>query len=100
MIRLARFLKPFAISVAAILVLVLFQSLGDLYLPTLMADIVDTGIVKGNTAYIWRIGGFMLLVAGGGHWIWQRPAQQSLLPGGELFTARDRHDHAHHAHDQ
>jgi ATP-binding cassette subfamily B protein len=31
-----------------------------------MANIVDTGIVKGDTAYILRVGGFMLLVAIGG----------------------------------
>lgn len=48
----------------AILVLLFFQSLAELYLPTLMADIVDTGIVKGDTQYILRIGGVMLLVAG------------------------------------
>lgn len=48
----------------AILVLLFFQSLAELYLPTLMADIVDTGIVKGDTQYILRIGGVMLLVTG------------------------------------
>jgi len=66
MVRLTRFLRPFAGSVAAILVLVLFQSLADLYLPTLMADIVNVGIVKGDTDYIMRVGGFMLVVAGAG----------------------------------
>ncbi|MBO9599754.1 MAG: ABC transporter ATP-binding protein, partial [Cohnella sp.] len=34
----------------------------ELYLPTLMADIVDKGVIPGNTSYIWRVGGFMLLV--------------------------------------
>ena len=66
MIKLFRFLRPFAISVAAILVLLLFQSLAELYLPTLMADIVDTGIVKGDTPYMLSVGGFMLLVSLGG----------------------------------
>src|SRR5882672_10629347 len=64
MIRLFKFLKPFGIAVAAILLLVFLQALADLYLPTLMKDIVDTGVVKGDTDYIMRIGGFMLLVAG------------------------------------
>jgi ATP-binding cassette subfamily B multidrug efflux pump len=64
MIRLFKFLKPFAIAVAAILILVFLQALADLYLPTLMKDIVDVGVVKGDTDYIMRIGGFMLLVAG------------------------------------
>ncbi len=38
----------------------------SLYLPNLMADIVDHGITKGDTGYIWRTGGIMLLVALGG----------------------------------
>lgn len=64
MIKLSRFLRPYAAPVMAILVLLFFQSLAELYLPTLMADIVDTGIVKGDTQYILRIGGVMLLVTG------------------------------------
>lgn len=31
-----------------------------------MADIVDHGVVTGDTSYIWKIGGLMLLVAAGG----------------------------------
>src|SRR5438128_1319749 len=65
MIRLFKFLKPFAIAVAAIFILVFLQAFADLYLPTLMKDIVDVGVVKGDTDYIWRIGGYMLLVAAG-----------------------------------
>jgi ATP-binding cassette subfamily B multidrug efflux pump len=66
MMKLFRNLRPFAPSIAIVLALVSLQSLSELYLPTLMADIVDTGIVKGDTAYILRVGGFMLLVALGG----------------------------------
>lgn len=40
--------------------------MAELYLPTLMADIVDKGVVTGDTNYIWKIGGLMLLVAAGG----------------------------------
>ena len=43
-----------------------FQSISQLYLPTLMSDIVDTGIVKGDVDYILKVGGLMLLVALGG----------------------------------
>lgn len=46
-----------------VFVLVFLQTLADLYLPTLMADIVDYGIVNGDIPYIWKIGGIMLLVA-------------------------------------
>ncbi|WP_019635491.1 ABC transporter ATP-binding protein [Paenibacillus fonticola] len=66
MIKLFRYLKPYWLLVLAVLVLVFFQSLSELYLPTLMADIVDIGVVKGDTPYIWKIGSFMLLVALGG----------------------------------
>ncbi len=66
MIRLFRFLLPYRVQIALVLVLVFVQSLANLYLPTLMADIVDTGIVKGNISYILTIGGLMLLVTIGG----------------------------------
>ncbi|MFD1179252.1 ABC transporter ATP-binding protein [Paenibacillus puldeungensis] len=66
MLKLFRYLKPYWILVAAVLLLVFFQTLSELYLPTLMSDIVDKGVVKGDTDYIWRVGGTMLLVALGG----------------------------------
>ncbi|MEH6956183.1 ABC transporter ATP-binding protein [Neobacillus drentensis] len=66
MIKLTKFLKPFQLAIYLVLGLVLLQSLSELYLPTLMADIVDKGVVTGDTNYIWRIGAFMLLVAAGG----------------------------------
>ncbi|MFK9093741.1 ABC transporter ATP-binding protein [Bacillus salipaludis] len=66
MIKLTKFLKPFQIPIYFVLVLVLLQSMAELYLPTLMADIVDKGVVTGDTDYIWKIGGLMLLVAAGG----------------------------------
>ncbi|MDQ0089768.1 ATP-binding cassette subfamily B protein [Paenibacillus anaericanus] len=66
MLKLFRNLKPYRLLVIAVLVLVFFQSLSELYLPTLMSDIIDTGVVNGDTSYIWDIGIFMLLVALGG----------------------------------
>ncbi|MBM4235719.1 MAG: ABC transporter ATP-binding protein [Firmicutes bacterium] len=66
MIKLFRFLKPYSLTIAVILLLVFFQSLAELFLPTLMADIVDEGIVLGNIELILRTGGIMLLVALGG----------------------------------
>ncbi len=63
MIKLIRYLKPFLPSVVLVLVLVLLQSLSQLFLPTLMADIVDKGIAADNYAVIFRIGGIMLAVA-------------------------------------
>lgn len=40
------------------------QAIFDLYLPSLMADIVDVGIVNGDIDYIIKVGGWMLLMAG------------------------------------
>lgn len=66
MIELSKFLKPYRMQIGVVLIFVLLQALSDLYLPTLMADIVDTGIINGDTNYILRIGGFMLIIAIGG----------------------------------
>src|SRR5690349_15912490 len=67
MIRLSRFmLRPYTPQLLLVLVLVFGQSLAALTLPTLLADIVDKGIITGNTDYIWQTGGRMLLVAVGG----------------------------------
>lgn len=46
-----------------IFLFIFFQALSQLYLPTLMGDIVDNGVVAGNIPYIWKIGFWMLLVA-------------------------------------
>lgn len=48
------------------LIFIFLQSLSNLYLPTLMSDIVDTGVMKGDIPYILEIGAIMLLVAIGG----------------------------------
>lgn len=56
------YLKPYRRLVTWVLVLTFLQTLSSLYLPNLMSDIVDTGIIKGNIGYIVRIGGFMLAV--------------------------------------
>lgn len=66
MTRLFRRLKPYALSIVTILIFIFFQSLSELYLPTLMSDIVNNGIVNGDTNYILKIGGLMLLVTLGG----------------------------------
>ena len=63
MLKLFRYLRPFAVPIAVILVLVAGAAIAELYLPTLMADIVDRGITRGDTQYILRVGGLMLIVA-------------------------------------
>ncbi len=66
MLKLFKYLKPFGFPLAIALVMTFLSSLTSLYLPSLMAKIVDTGIVKGDTPYILRIGGLMVLIAAGG----------------------------------
>lgn len=66
MIKLLRFMKPYRLQLIVVLVLAFAQSMANLYLPKMMADIVDNGIVKGDTGYIWGVGGWMLLVSIGG----------------------------------
>ena len=63
MLKLFRFLKPYTVEVVLVVLLVAATAFAELYLPTLMSDIVDTGIVNGDTPYILRVGGLMLLVA-------------------------------------
>jgi ATP-binding cassette subfamily B multidrug efflux pump len=46
-----------------VVLLQLVQTLATLYLPTLNADIIDNGVITGNTGYIIHTGGVMLVVA-------------------------------------
>ncbi|KJE21666.1 ABC-type multidrug transport system, ATPase and permease component [Frankia torreyi] len=57
--HLARYRRPIAILVT----LQLVSTIGMLYLPTLNADIIDHGVVVGDTGYILRIGALMLGVS-------------------------------------
>ena len=66
MIKLLRLMKPYRMILVLVLVLAFAQSMANLYLPTLMADIVDKGIAQNDIGYIWRTGGLMLLVTIGG----------------------------------
>lgn len=63
MLQLMRYLKPYQLTIIGIIVLILMQSLADLYLPTLMSDIVNKGLLTGDTGYIWKMGGYMLAVS-------------------------------------
>ncbi len=63
MIKLLKNLSVYKWFVLAVIGLVFIQSMADLFLPTLMADIIDKGVVKGDVPYIWELGGFMLLIS-------------------------------------
>ena len=66
MLKLFKNLKPFTIPIVIVLVMVFLQSMANLYLPTLMGDIVNKGIMVGNVDKIWEIGRTMMLYVGGG----------------------------------
>ena len=57
MIKLLKNLSVYKWIVLAIFGLVFIQSMSDLFLPTLMADIIDKGVILGDIPYIWKIGG-------------------------------------------
>ncbi|MEQ7124439.1 ABC transporter ATP-binding protein [Actinopolymorpha sp. B11F2] len=59
---LSTFLRPYARPLAAVVLLQLVGTMASLYLPSLNADIIDDGIATGDTGYIVRTGGWMLLV--------------------------------------
>ena len=64
LIRLLQaFIRPYRREVAIVLVLVVIQTIANLYLPNLNADIINNGVAKGDVAYIWRTGGVMLAIA-------------------------------------
>lgn len=66
MIKLLRFLKPYRFLLIIVMILAVGQAAANLYLPNLMADIVNKGIAGFDTGFIWRTGGIMTLVAIGG----------------------------------
>ncbi len=59
---LIKYLRPYRAQLAIVVILVSVQALTNLYLPSLNADIINNGVIKNDTGYIIRTGGFMLLV--------------------------------------
>ncbi|MGW2143350.1 ABC transporter ATP-binding protein [Nonomuraea bangladeshensis] len=61
LLRLLRVqLRPYGKEITLVVLFQFVQTLATLYLPTLNADIIDDGVVKGDTAYIMRVGLVML----------------------------------------
>jgi len=59
---LVRYLRPHWKLLVAVGIFQLAQSIASLYLPALNADIIDEGVATGDTGYILRTGGMMLLI--------------------------------------
>lgn len=63
LIRLLRSrLRPYRRPLLVVVALQLAGTMASLYLPSLNADIIDLGIATGDTGFIMRAGGWMLLV--------------------------------------
>ena len=63
MLKIFKHLKPYKKELFFVLVLLFIQTMAQLYLPTLLSDIVNTGIMTGDINYILKIGGIMILIA-------------------------------------
>ena len=66
LIKIYRNLKPFTLLILGAFALAYLQASANLELPTLMANIVNNGIMASNISYIWKEGLYMILIAGGG----------------------------------
>lgn len=60
MIKLLRFVKPYAWAAVMVVLLVLGQVFADLNLPNLLSRMIDVGIAQGDQGVIWQTGLAML----------------------------------------
>jgi ATP-binding cassette, subfamily B, multidrug efflux pump len=60
---LRTFLRPYKGLLTAVVILSLIGTMAALYLPALNASIIDEGVTKGDTDFIWRTGAIMLGVS-------------------------------------
>lgn len=65
MTSVAQFFRNYKGRTAVTVLLMFCQTFGTLFIPTLMASIVNRGVVEGDLDSIFQIGGFMLLTAVG-----------------------------------
>jgi ATP-binding cassette, subfamily B, multidrug efflux pump len=57
---LRRSLRPYRRTIALVMALLLVQTVANLFLPSLNADIINNGVAKGDLHYIWVTGSIML----------------------------------------
>jgi ATP-binding cassette subfamily B protein len=61
MLSILKYIKSYSIAIVAVIFFTLGATLLELYLPTLMADVVDIGIVNQDISYIVKTGGWMIV---------------------------------------
>ncbi len=62
---LLRFLKPYSWKVFGVVAFLFAMSIANLALPTIMANIINNGMIPGDIGYILKFGVYMLIVAFG-----------------------------------
>lgn len=62
MFKLARFLKPYKKQVIIGPIFKLIEAIFELIVPLVMAKIIDVGVKNNDGAYIWKMGGVLLLL--------------------------------------
>lgn len=60
---LFRYLKTYRWLLLGVLVFQFTSAMASLFLPRLNADIIDQGVARGDTAYIWSTGSIMLAIS-------------------------------------
>jgi len=60
---LRSYLAPYRRLISAVVVLSLIGTMASLFLPSLNASIIDEGVARGDTGFIWRTGQTMLAVS-------------------------------------
>lgn len=63
MLRILKWLKPYSVLVLFVVLFMFGQAMAELYLPTIMSEVVNEGMLKGDNGYILTKGSLMLLVA-------------------------------------
>ncbi|MBS4178488.1 ABC transporter ATP-binding protein [Lederbergia citrea] len=58
-----KYLKPYSLQIGMVVILTLAGIMLELLLPTLMANVVDVGIMNGDMPYIVKTGGWMVISA-------------------------------------
>lgn len=62
LIQLIKYLKKYTFLIIITLLLIFISVIADLYLPSLMSDIINYGVILGDSAYIYKLGIIMILV--------------------------------------
>lgn len=63
MLKLFKHFKVNKALLALLLIIIILKTIGTLYIPTLTAEIINNGVIKGDIDYVLKIGGVMIGIA-------------------------------------